>query len=99
VFLSNFDGPDQVFDFTSGTDTLEINRTGFGIESSATLQLSSGTHVWEVVRFDGSSQGRLSFDPTSGWLRWDPTPNDADETIHLATLAGGALTIDDFLLA
>ncbi len=103
VLLTPFDGPDQFLDFTSGEDKFEFNADGFSLGiSGAILTPTADPHVWEFLYVNGADilvYATLSYDAVSGWLRWDWTQADPSDAVHLATLPGADLTINDFVVA
>ncbi len=104
VLLSPFHGPDQLLDFRSGEDKIEIDLAGFSLQIAGGILTSTGDpRVWFLRSDDVSDTrvwGMLAYDPVSGWLHWDSTPySDAGDTLHIATVAGGTLTLNDLLVA
>jgi Ca2+-binding RTX toxin-like protein len=102
VLLTPFDGPDQFLDFTSGEDKIAFDADGFSLGiSEAVLTPTADPHVWEFLYANGTDvlvYATLSYDVASGWLRWDWTQDSPGDAVHLATLPGTELTINDFIV-
>jgi len=99
VFALPAHGVDQVMDFVSGTDGLEISSIGFGgglvaggaaiLVTAADAASASHAGVNGYFIFDNSG-------PDSGTLYWDPTGGSGSDAVAFVKLVGlGALQVTD----
>jgi VCBS repeat-containing protein len=90
------DGPDQITDFVSGTDTILIRASGFGgdLFAGGPVSLVSGS---DPTASDAS--GQFLYDTDDGRLLWDADGTGAGAAVLVATLSNvPTLTTSDFVV-
>ena len=93
-FQSALDGPDEITDFTSGTDKIQVSASGFGggLTAGGTVSLVSGADPTA-----SSATGQFLFDTDDGRLLWDADGTGGGEAVLIATLSNiPSLTTSDF---
>jgi VCBS repeat-containing protein len=93
-FQSALDGPDGIFDFTSGTDKIQVSASGFGggLTPGGTVSLVSGADPAA-----SGATGQFLFDTDNGRLLWDADGTGAGDAVLIATLSDiPSLTTSDF---
>jgi VCBS repeat-containing protein len=93
-FQSALDGPDGIFDFTSGTDKIEVSASDFGggLTAGGTVSLVSGADPTA-----SAATGQFLFDTDDGRLLWDADGTGGGDAVLIATLSDiPSLTTSDF---
>ena len=96
-FTTALDGSvDQLLDFTSGTDSLQLWRTVFtNLPTGTTLPASA----FVVGSAAGDADDRIVYNQTTGALFYDADGSGAGAAVQFAQLqAGTALAASDFVL-
>ncbi|HEV7659671.1 MAG TPA: Ig-like domain-containing protein [Allosphingosinicella sp.] len=93
-FQSALDGPDGIFDFTGGTDKIQVSASGFGggLTAGGTVSLVSGADPTA-----SGSGGQFLFDTDDGRLLWDGDGTGGGEAVLVATFSDiPSLATSDF---
>jgi VCBS repeat-containing protein len=95
-FQSSSDGPDEITDFVSGTDTIRVSADGFGggLAAGGTVSLVSGSDP--VVEGDS---GQFLYDTDDGRLLWDIDGTGNRDAVLVATFGNiPSLEATDFIV-
>ena len=95
-FQSAGEGPDEITDFVSGGDVIQIFGGGFGggLVAGESVSLVSGS---DPTASDAS--GQFLFDTDDGRLFWDADGTGSDAALLIATLSNlPSLTASDFVV-
>jgi len=98
VFNQSSHGGDQITDFVSGIDKLEINAAGFGggLTSGGAVDLVFASTA--AAASHAGSGGYFIYDST-GLVSWDATGGSGADAVAITRLQTGAsLTAADFLI-
>ena len=93
-FQSASDGPDEITDFVSGTDKIQVSASGFGggLIAGGTVSLVSGS---DPTASDAT--GQFLFDTDDGRLLWDADGTGSGDAVLIATLSNiPSLATSDF---
>ncbi|MEA3029457.1 MAG: serralysin, partial [Sphingomonadales bacterium] len=93
-FDSPLDGPDEITDFVSGTDLIQILASSFGggLVAGGSVSLVSGSDPTA-----SNASGQFLFDTDDGRLFWDADGTGSDAAVLIATLSNiPSLTTSDF---
>jgi VCBS repeat-containing protein len=96
AFQSATRGPDEITDFVSGTDKIQVSPGGFGggLYVGATVSLVSGSNPTA-----SEANGQFLYDTDDGSLYWDADGTGSGEAVLVATFDGApALTASDFIV-
>jgi VCBS repeat-containing protein len=94
AFQAAADGPDDIIDFVSGTDTLRISAGGFGggLTAGGTVSLVSGS-----TPTASGTNGQFLYDTDDGRLFWDADGTGTGGAVLIATLSSvPTITASDF---
>jgi len=83
-YQSASQGPDEIFDFESGTDKIQISAAGFGggLVAGGSVTLVSGT-----TPTASGTGGQFLFDTDDGTLYWDADGTGGGAAVLVATLS------------
>ena len=83
-FQSASEGPDEITDFVSGTDKIQVSASGFGggLIAGGAVSLVSGT---DPTASDAS--GQFLYDTDDGRLLWDADGTGSGDAVLVATLS------------
>ena len=93
-FQSASAGPDEITDFTSGADKIQVSASGFGggLTAGGTVSLVSGSDPTA-----SGASGQFLFDTDDGRLLWDADGTGGGEAVLVATLSNiPSLATSDF---
>jgi VCBS repeat-containing protein len=96
VFQSDADGSDEINDFVSGSDTLQILASGFGggLTAGGTVSLVSNSDPTA-----SGASGQFLYDTDDGTLYWDADGTGAGAAVLIATLSNlPTLAASDFVV-
>jgi VCBS repeat-containing protein len=94
AFQSASDGPDDIADFVSGADTIQVSASGFGggLTAGGTVSLVSGANPTA-----SGASGQFLFDTDDGRLLWDADGTGTGGAVLIATLSNiPSLAASDF---
>ncbi|HYJ31392.1 MAG TPA: Ig-like domain-containing protein [Allosphingosinicella sp.] len=90
-------GPDEITDFTGGSDKIRVSASGFGggLFNGGPVSLVSGTDPTAT-----EASGQFLYDTDDGGLFWDADGTGSDDPVLLATLGNlPSLEASDFIVA
>jgi Ca2+-binding RTX toxin-like protein len=96
AFQSSADGPDEITDFASGTDQIQVSASAFGggLTAGGSVSLVSGTDPAA-----SGANGQFLFDTDDGTLYWDADGTGAGTAVLIATLSNvPPLAASDFVV-
>jgi len=95
-YESPSDGPDEITDFVSGSDLIQILAGSFGggLVSGGSVSLVSGS-----TPTASSADGQFLYDTDDGRLFWDADGTGSNAAVLIATLSNvPTLTASDFVV-
>jgi VCBS repeat-containing protein len=90
------EGPDEITDFVSGTDTVRFSASGFGggLSAGGSVSLVSGTDPTAT-----QATGQFLYDTDNGSLFWDVDGTGSEEAVLVATFSNvPSLQASDFFI-
>ena len=96
AFQSASDGPDEITDFVSGTDQIQVSASGFGggLIAGGTVSLVSGSDPTA-----SGATGQFLFDTDDGRLLWDADGTGSGAAVLIATFSNvPPLAASDFIV-
>ena len=94
AFGSAAEGADEIADFASGTDTIQVSAGGFGggLTAGGSVTLVSGS-----TPTASGTGGQFLYDTDDGTLYWDADGTGGGAAVLVATLSSApTLTASDF---